>query len=88
MHGARRGRDLGADPVESVGGRLHRVDGEPERVPEGPFETSLAGIRAAVAHVPRSSTDLSAAIARDVWLLTAPLVMPIAAAIWASERSA
>ena len=52
------------------------------------LKTGLAGIRAAVAHVPRSSTDRNAAIAREVWLFTAPLVMPIAAAIWASDRSA
>lgn len=35
-----------------------------------------------------SKIDLSAAIARAVWLLTAPLLMPIVAAMSASERSA
>lgn len=35
-----------------------------------------------------SKIDLSAAIARAVWLFTAPLLMPIVAAISASERSA
>lgn len=35
-----------------------------------------------------SKIDLSAAIARAVWLLTAPLLIPIVAAISASERSA
>jgi len=85
---ARPRLDLGTDPVKPVGGRLHRVDGKPERVPEGVLKTGLAEIRAAVAHVPRSSTDRRAAIAREVWLFTAPLVIPIVAAIWASERSA
>jgi hypothetical protein len=88
MHAALPRRDLGTDPVKPVGAWLHRVDGHPERVPEGALETGFAGFRAAVAHVPRSSTDRSAAIAREVWLFTAPLVMPIAVAIWASERSA
>lgn len=36
----------------------------------------------------RSRWERSAAIAREVWLLTAPLVMPMAEAIWASVRSA
>lgn len=35
-----------------------------------------------------SKIDLSAAIARAVWLFTAPLLIPIVAAISASERSA
>jgi len=86
--GVRPRLDLGTDPVKPVGGGLDRVDGEPERVPKGLLETGLAGIGAAMAHVPRSSTDRSAAIARELWLFTAPLVIPIAAAIWASERSA
>jgi hypothetical protein len=88
MHDTRPRRDFGTDPVKSVGARLDRVDCQPERVPEGLLKPGMAGIRAAMAHVPRSSTDRSAAIAREVWLFTAPLVIPIAAAIWASERSA
>jgi hypothetical protein len=88
MHDARPRRDLAMDPVQPVSARLHRFGGHPERVPQGLFKTGMAGIRPAMAHVPRSSTDRNAAIAREVWLFTAPLVMPIAAAIWASDISA
>lgn len=80
--------DLRADPGESVVARLDRVRGQPQRVAQGPLEHGLAWFRAAVAHASRSSTDRSAASAREVWLLTAPLVIPIAAAIWASDISA
>jgi hypothetical protein len=79
--------DLGADPVQPVGGGLHRVGRHPQRMPQRLLKAGLAGIGAAVAHPSRSSTERSAAIARELWLLTAPLVIPIAVAICASERS-
>jgi hypothetical protein len=79
--------DLRTDPGESVVAWLDRVRGQPQRVAQGPLEHGLAWFRAAVAHVSRSSTDRSAASAREVWLLTAPLVIPIAAAICASDMS-
>lgn len=83
----RRRDDLRADPVKPVSGRLDRVGRQPQRAPQRLLEHGLAGVRAAVAHASRSSTERSADIAREVWLLTAPLVMPIAAAICVSERS-
>jgi hypothetical protein len=87
-HGRRRPRgDLPADPLQAVTSRLDRVGREPQRPPERVLEHGLARIGTTMAHASRSSTERSADIARDVWLLTAPLVMPIAAAIWASDRS-
>jgi hypothetical protein len=82
------GSNLRADPVEPVAGWLDRVGGEPERVAQGPLKHGPAWFGAPVAHVSRSSTERSAPSARDVWLLTAPLVIPIAEAIWASDMSA
>ena len=81
------GGDLGADPVEAVPGRLHRVNREAQRVPQHALQAGLTRVRATMAHDSRSRTERSDAIARDVWLFTAPRVMPIAAAICASDRS-
>jgi hypothetical protein len=80
-------RDLPADPLQAVTGRIDRISRQPQRPPERLLEHGLAGIGTTMAHASRSRTERSADIARDVWLLTAPLVMPIAAAIWASDRS-
>jgi hypothetical protein len=82
----RSGRDPGSDPVKPVGGRLDRVGREPQRATQRLLKREL-GFGTAVAHASRSSTERSADIAREVWLLTAPLVIPMAAAICASDRS-
>src|SRR5262245_29456078 len=78
--GLRPGGDLGTNPPQTIGTGLDGINNA-QRVPEGALEASLAGIRAAVAHASRSSTERSADIAREVWLLTAPLVIFIASAI-------
>ena len=80
--------DLCTDPVESAACWLDRVGGHPQRVPQRSLQAGLTWFGASVAHASRSSTDRSAARAREVWLFTAPLVIPIAAAIWASDMSA
>jgi hypothetical protein len=80
--------DPGQDPVKAVRGRLDGVRGGMERAAQHVVKVTLARIGAAVRHVSRSSTERSAVIAREVWLFTAPRVMPIVAAIWASDMSA
>jgi hypothetical protein len=82
------GGNLGPDPVEPVTGWLDRVGGQQQRAPQGALKNGLAWSGASVAHASRSSTVRSAASAREVWLFTAPLVIPIASAIWASDMSA
>jgi len=75
----------GTDPLESVSSGLDPVDGSGQRPPQRLFQIVLGYRRHAVSC---SKIDFSAAIARAVWLFTAPLLMPIVAAMSASERSA
>lgn len=89
VRGPRRspGLDLGANAIESVVGGIHRIGCGVQSAPQRLIEGRLSWIRAPVRHVSRSSTVRNAAIALEVWLLTAPRVMPMAAAICASDRS-
>lgn len=78
------GRDLGADPVQSLRTWLQRVDRRMQRGPQHAVVlvlTGVVGVDATIAHASRSRTERSAAIAREVWLFTAPRVMPIVEAI-------
>jgi hypothetical protein len=80
--------DLGPDSLEPASGGLERVGGHAQRVAKDVLQRGLARVfRSPVAHDSRSSTERSADIARDVWLLTAPRVIPIAVAICASDKS-
>ncbi len=56
-------------------------------VPQHDLEAGLPRVRSTMAHDSRSRTERSEAIAREVWLFTAPRVIPMAAAICASDRS-
>jgi hypothetical protein len=76
--------DSGVDPLQPVIGRIDMVGGRPE----SPAEPGFLVLRQSVTHVSRSSTVRSVAIALAVWLLTAPLLICIASAIWASDMSA
>lgn len=69
--------DLGTDAVESVCAWLDGVHREVQRVAQHLAEV----VRIAGAHDSRSRTERRAAIAREVWLLTAPRVIPIIDAI-------
>lgn len=87
------GAGLGPDLVQTTGIRLDGIGSLLQRLPQRLVECVV------VVHVgffnprapagpPGSSTARSAAIAREVWLFTAPLVIPIVCAICASDRSA
>lgn len=82
------GRDLGLDHGEPVRAWLDGLDGRVQRVAQDGLEAVLLRIGTAAVHDSRSSTERSAIIARELWLFTAPRVMPMAAAIWASDKSA
>jgi hypothetical protein len=73
---ARRG-DPGADPLQAVSGRLDEVRGGAQRA----AQDLLVVMFALTHHASRSSTLRNADMARAVWLLTAPLLMPIIEAI-------
>lgn len=75
------GSDLAANALKPAGGGLDRVDRQPERGAQDVLEMRRSLFRATVAHASRSRTERSEDMAREVWLLTAPLVMPMAAAI-------
>jgi hypothetical protein len=94
-HGVgRTGPDLLADPLQAVRTRLDVVGGSAQLMPNELGEVvALGTIRTmgAVAgsyHGSCSSSTRSEAIPRAVWLFTAPRLIPIAAAISASEKSA
>jgi len=73
---ARRG-EPGADPLQAVSGRLDQVRGGAQ----GATQDLLVVMFALMHHASRSSTLRNADMARAVWLLTAPLLMPIIEAI-------
>ncbi len=66
----------GADPLQAVFSGLYGVRCRVQRAAH-----NLVIITIALAHASRSSTARSDDMARAVWLLTAPLLIPIAAAI-------
>ncbi len=85
------GPDLLADPFQAVGPRLNLVSGRVQLTAQELAEIlSLAAVEAAARshHVSCSSSARSAAMPRAVWLLTAPRLIFIVAAISASEKSA
>ncbi len=80
-HRVRRGQP-GSDPLQAVFSGLYRI-----RCRSQCAAQNLVIITIVLAHASRSSTARSADLARAVWLLTAPRLIPIAEAIWASDRS-
>ncbi len=84
------GPDLLPDALQAVGPRLDLVGGSMQLTPQELAEIlSLPAVEAARSHnVSCSSFARSAAMPRAVWLLTAPRLICIAAAISASEKSA
>ena len=82
------GGDLGTDLVQSVRAWFDGLHRRMQRIAQRAVEFVLARIiHATAAHVSRSRTERSAIIAREVWLFTAPRVMPMVEAICASDRS-
>ena len=83
--------DLVADPVQAVRAGLDMVRGGVQR-PAHELGELIAGraLRASSAsyHQSCSSAERRATMPRAVWLLTAPRLMPMVAAISASDRSA
>jgi len=77
-----RGGQPGADPLEAIFSGLYRVHCRVQRAAQ-----ELVPVTIMLPHASRSSTWRSADMALAVWLLTAPRLMPIAAAIWASDIS-
>lgn len=75
------GCDLGVDLVEPSGAGLKRVDRHVQRAPQRAVVCVLTWVNATIAHASRSRTERSATIAREVWLFTAPRVMPMVEAI-------
>ena len=75
--------DLAADPIEAVSGRHDAVCRGVQRAAQ-PFAVLGVG----VCHDSRSSTLRSADMPRAVWLFTAPRLIAMTLAIWASDRSA
>jgi len=73
-----------AAEMGAAGLHTHGVAGQPHLVTLSVVETIAAST---VIHS-RSSTARSDETPRAVWLLTAPMLMPVADAIWASVRSA
>ena len=92
LAGAGRTRpDLLADPLQAVPARLHLIRGSVEFAAQEVGEVRpLPAVEAAAGshHESCSSSARSAAMPRAVWLLTAPRLISIAAAISASEKSA
>ncbi len=83
--------DLVADPLQAVRARLHLIRGSVEFAAQELGEVRpLPAVEAAAGshHESCSSSARSAAMPRAVWLLTAPRLIFIAAAISASEKSA
>src|SRR3954462_8865231 len=84
---AHPGSPRGHSPLEtrqSVAGRHHGVSLAVHRVAQQGVE-AVVGLVAA--HEEYSRVWRKAATPREAWLLTAPVLMPIASAIWASDRS-
>ena len=77
--------DPGTDPVQPVGTGLDGVSRHAKRPAQHVFQLMLLALR--MAHDSRSKTERRAAMAREVWPLTAPGVIPIAAAVSASDSS-
>jgi hypothetical protein len=72
----------GADALESVAMRLQRIG---SRVEHGSQACLVVCVRA---HASRSRTARNACMALAVWLFTAPRLIRMASAIWASDISA
>lgn len=79
------GAEPGTNPVQAVGTGLGGVSQRVQRATQHVFQFGRPGL--AVSHDSRSSAGRSAAMARDACLLTARVLIPMAAAIWASDRS-
>ncbi len=67
--------------VEPFGTWLQRIDRHVQGCPQRAVVFMLTRVNATIAHASRSRTERSAAIAREVWLFTAPGVMPMVEAI-------
>jgi len=83
--------DLVADPFQAVRARLDLIRRSVEfAAQELGKVVPLSAVEAAAGchHASRSSSARSAAMPRAVWLLTAPRLIFIAAAISASDKSA
>jgi hypothetical protein len=72
----------GADPLQAIVSGLHRVRCRLQRPTDKVVIVTIVRV-----HSRRSSTVRSAVLARAVYLLTAVLLIPIAAATWVSEQS-
>jgi hypothetical protein len=91
MLAGRPGPDLLPDPLQAVSARLDLVRDGMQLTPQVVAEIlPLAAVEAAARchHVSCSSAARNAVMPRAVWLLTAPRLIFIAAAISASENSA
>jgi len=79
-----------ADPLESVRMRFDLVRGGMQRPAQVLPEVHRVGgaVESGSGHYSRSRAARRAVMPRAVWLLTAPRLIPIAAAISASDRSA
>jgi hypothetical protein len=90
----RTGPDLFTDPLQAVRARLQVVGGSVQLMPHELGEVVAVGTVRTTGpvtgshHGSCSSSTRSEAMPRAVWLFTAPRLIPIAAAISASEKSA
>ena len=73
----------GADPLQAIPGGLYRV-----RFGVQGAAQQVSVIKIGLGHAWLSSTLRSADMPRAVWLLTAPVLMPMIEAIWPADRSA
>jgi hypothetical protein len=83
--------DLVADLLQPVRARLHPIRGSMQGMAHEFGELTplpLVGAVAGSHHHSRSNTERRAVMPRAVWLFTAPRLMPIVAAISASDKSA
>jgi hypothetical protein len=87
----RTGTDPRADPLESVRPRFQLIRGSVQLATQELAELGSLRRSAVVsgsAHYSCSRAARRAVMPREVWLLTAPRLIPIAVAISASDRSA
>ena len=83
--------DLVANPLQAVRTRFYLIRGSMQGMAHelGELNTVCAvGAVTGFYHYSRSSAARRAVMPRAVWLFTAPRLMPIVAAISASDRSA
>jgi hypothetical protein len=75
----RRGQP-GPNPLQTILSRHYGVRARAQRAAQKLFIVTIALVHASLSRLP-SSTLRNADMAREVWLLTAPLLIPIIAAI-------